>query len=188
MSSGELLAVLVPAVVGLGLVILQQRWTRRQELARERREAYARYLRAQQALCDIIAALVRSEEPSYLNLLTPKVAQHASIDVETARGVWMESGAAEMHASLIAEDCVSEEIKSFEAVARETTKAIKERQAPPERGEPAVPNDQQVRKDVLAQWEKKRPKLIDAMRAELREELLPSWCRWVRRRWRRKRP
>lgn len=184
MPSGELIAALA-ALSGLLGIRQQQRWTRRHELARERREAYARYLRAQQALCDIIAALVRSEL-SYLDLLTQEDAQHASIEVETVRAVWIESGAGEMHASLLAEERVYVAIKKFEEVARKTTTAIRDRQAQPE---PARRHkDSQLEQEVLDEWEEQRPVLIDAMRDELRDEILPPWLRWVRRRWRWKRP
>jgi len=117
----------------------EQRWKEDRDVANTRREAYSRYLIAQQALRDRLPAASDKGEPSSAWLGTDEGRQAE---------VWRESGAAEMNARLVASDGVFNAIDHFEAFADAYTKAC--------RNGTKLPGN----------WENKRATLIEAMRIE----------------------
>jgi RimJ/RimL family protein N-acetyltransferase len=83
-----------------------------QAVAEARREAYARYLVAQH----VVEALLKEVPRSAQETLTEALQEHyASRRSSPDSAVWIESGAAEMHARLLAGDLVFDAIDDFEA-------------------------------------------------------------------------
>ena len=130
-----------------------QRWTER----RDRREAYCRYLIAQQALRDEIEA---EEEHRHSTAEHEAAAthdrdahahdagRHYGYGPSAESAAWQESGAAEMNARLVATEPVLEAIEVFEHFAIAYVKAFK------------------LKAELPGNWERERGKLLQAMRDE----------------------
>lgn len=149
-----------------------ERWTKKRDIARDRREAYERYLIAQQALRDDIEADKKCREAENKRRHLAKGGGATPKDHPGARApdasrqdgsgswaqtkAWRESGAAEMNARLVASDNVLDAISAFEDFAIAYTKAFKPG---------ADPADWE--RELPGNWERERGKLIRAMRDEV---------------------
>jgi len=131
-----------------------------QALAEARREAYARYLVAQHVIEALLKEVPRSEQETLTAALQ---AHYASRRASPDSAMWIESGAAEMHARLLAGDRVFDAIDEFEAWIRKVLAAAlmgehesQQRMSSPEWDEA---------------WEQQRQILIHAMRHEQTADL-----------------
>jgi hypothetical protein len=129
-------------------------------VAEARREAYACYLVAQH----VIDALLKDVPRSAQETLTEALQEHyASRRSSPDNAVWSESGAAEMHARLLAGDRVFDAIDDFEAWIRKVLAAalMGEHEGQQRMSSP----------DWDEAWEQQRQILIQAMRHEQAADL-----------------
>ena len=131
-----------------------------QALAEARREAYARYLVAQH----VIEALLKEVPRSAQETLTAALQEHYASRRSSPDGpLWIESGAAEMHARLLAGDRVFGAIDDFEEWIRTVLSAAL-------MGEHEGQHRMSSPEWDLA-WEQQRHILIEAMRHEQAADL-----------------
>ena len=126
-----------------------------QALAEARRKAYSRYLVVQHAVDVLLKAVPRSEHRTLAEALQEHYASRRS---SPDSAVWIESGAAEMHARLVASDHVLSAIDDFEDYIRKVLAV-------------ALIGEHEGQQRMSAQewdaaWEQQRRILIDAMRHE----------------------
>jgi len=159
---GALAGSLIAAASGILAVVREHRWRERQELAKERRMAYTRYLIAQQALRDKFAerdpeavshrVFETAHMRSWRSTRARRVPAPSRAWIDGAQGraaeAWRESGAAEMNARLVAGGRVFVAINRFEIVANAASEAARRNEKIPDG------------------WEDERGKLIEAMRDE----------------------
>jgi hypothetical protein len=131
-----------------------------QALVDARREAYARYLVAQHAIDVSLKAVPQSERETLAEALQD---HYASRHSPPGSAVWTESGAAEMHARLLAGDHVLSAIDVFEDYIRKVLAA-------------ALMGEHDDRQRMSPQewdatWEHQRRVLIEAMRHEQKADL-----------------
>jgi hypothetical protein len=126
-----------------------------QTVAEARREAYSRYLVVQHAVDVLLKAVPRSERQTLAEALQEHYASRRS---PPDSSVWAESGAAEMHARLLASDRVLSAIDDFEDWIRKVLAAT-------------LMGEHEGQSRMSAQewdaaWEQQRRILIEAMRQE----------------------
>lgn len=131
-----------------------------QAVAEARREAYTRYLVVQHAVDVLLKAVPRSEHRTLADALQE---HYASRRLPPDSAVWAESGAAEMHARLVASDHVLSAIDDFEEYIRKVLAAT-------------LMGEHEGRQRMSAQewdaaWEQQRSILIEAMRHEQKAHL-----------------
>jgi hypothetical protein len=131
-----------------------------QALADARRDAYARYLVAQHVIDVLLKAVPRSEQKTLADALQDHYATRRSSPDSV---LWIESGAAEMHARLLAGDRVLNAIDDFEDFIRKVLAA-------------ALMGEHEGQQRMSAQewdaaWELQRRLLIEAMRGEQKADL-----------------
>ena len=166
-----LAGVVASGVVTITTERLRHRWLRDarreqqyrrsgQALAEARREAYARYLVAQHVVEALLKDVPRSEQET----LTEALQEHyASRRSSPDSAVWVESGAAEMHARLLAGDRVFDAIDNFEDWIRKVLSS-------------ALMGEHEGQHRMFSPewdlaWEHQRHILIDAMRHEQAADL-----------------